>query len=300
MSTTALLIVGVVVLLLAVAIVLILRRGRRRRQDQPEAAVFAKTPRGRADKARQGVLRMRDQTRRAPAPKLIEEILARTNLPDVLEQAGLAHQVTLADVARMKVMLGFLLGAIGAGLGIVLGSIPFALALAVGGAGIGYIAPDSTVRRAATTRQALLSRGLPLAMDVIALVVEQSSIDNGLDYYCEFFPGEVLAEELGTVMERLRLLEPLDVAMGEMLRRNHNDDLSFLVAAVGQATQLGGRDLRAMLTSRALELRIKREQEVKGRSLRAPVLLTFPTLLNVLALLVALGSLATLQMGGSH
>jgi tight adherence protein C len=258
-----------------------------------------KTPRWRADRAREAVLRMRQQTRRAPAPRLIHEILERTNMPDLIEQAGLGQQVVLDDVVRMKVTLAFLFGLLGAMLGVLLAAPLFAIAAGLGGAALGYVAPDSTVRRAASTRQGLLSRGLPLAMNVIALVVERSSIDNGLAYYCEYFPGEVLAEELEAVMERMRLLEPLDLAMLEMLRRNHNDDLSFLVAAVGQATQLGGRDLRDMLTNRAGELRIKREQEIKARSLRAPVMMTFPTLLNVLALLVALGSLAVLQLS-SH
>ncbi|MDQ6746713.1 MAG: hypothetical protein M3010_01205, partial [Candidatus Dormibacteraeota bacterium] len=75
------------------------------------------------------------------------------------------------------------------------------------------------------------------------------------------------------------------------------DDLSFLVAAVGQATQVGGRDLKDMLHGQSTELRIKREQEIKARSLRAPVLMTFPTMINMLALLVILGSLAFLQIG---
>jgi hypothetical protein len=87
--------------------------------------------------------------------------------------------------------------------------------------------------------------------------------------------------------------------MSELLRKNRNDDLSFLVAAVGQATQVGGRDLKSMLQGQSTELRIKREQEVKGRSLRAPVLMTFPTMLNVMALLIVLGSLAFLQIGNT-
>jgi hypothetical protein len=102
-------------------------------------------------------------------------------------------------------------------------------------------------------------------------------------------------------MQRVnQLKERLDVAMGELLRKNRNEDLSFLVAAVGQATQIGGRDLKDMLTRQAEELRIKREQEVKGRSLQAPVLMTFPTMLNVLALLIVLGALAVMQIGGGH
>jgi hypothetical protein len=52
-----------------------------------------------------------------------------------------------------------------------------------------------------------------------------------------------------------------------------------------------------MLQGQSNELRIKREQEVKARSLRAPVMMTFPTMLNMLALLIILGSLAFLQVG---
>jgi hypothetical protein len=148
-------------------------------------------------------------------------------------------------------------------------------------------------------RQASISRALPLAMEVIGLAVERSTIDTGIRYYVEYFQHETLAEELHTVLERTQIKkERLDVAMGEMLRKNHNDDLTFLVAAVGQASQLGGRDLREMLTNRSRELRTKHEQEVKERSLRAPVLMTFPTMLNVLALLIALGGLAALQLTG--
>jgi Flp pilus assembly protein TadB len=301
MSLRDLLIFGGLLLALVVAIVLILRRGRRRRRrEEPEqsAALAGSTPRARAAKARQAVLRMRNQTRWVPAPKLISEVLARGDTLELLEQARLSRDVSLADVARIKVFLALMFAVIGAILGLALQSPLFALLLLVGGVALGYLAPDSTVRGAAQTRQALLSRALPLSMDVIGMVVERSSIDNGLAYYCEFFPDEVLAEEIKLVLERVRLKERIDVAMGEMLRRNHNDDLSFLVAAVGQATQLGGRDLRGMLSSRAQELRIKREQEIKGRSLRVPVLMTFPTMLNVLALLIALGSLAALQLFG--
>ena len=165
---------------------------------------------------------------------------------------------------------------------------------------IGFLGPNSTIKQAATVRQAKLSRALPLALEVIGLAVERTSIDAGIAYYCQFFSGEVLAQELGYANQRVvQLKERLDVAMSELLRKNRNDDLSFLVAAVGQATQVGGRDLKSMLQGQSTELRIKREQEVKGRSLRAPVLMTFPTMLNVMALLVVLGSLAFLQIGNT-
>jgi Flp pilus assembly protein TadB len=228
------------------------------------------------------------------------ELVRRGAVPQQLEQADLAREVSLEDVARMKLLLMLILGVLGAALGFILGGAVLLALFGVGGLAVGFSAPDSQIKTAATVRQNRLSRALPLALEVIGLAVERTSIDSGIAYYCRFFPQEVLAQELGYAIERVQQLkERLDVAMGELLRKNRNDDLSFLVAAVGQASQIGGRDLKDMLRGQAEELRVKRAQEVKGRSLRAPVLITFPTMLNMLALLVILGSLAFLQIGNT-
>ena len=304
--TEVLLVLALVVVVIAL-IAFILVRGRRRTRAQRavEPAVEVdksgkRSPRAKAARSRRAVLRLRDQTRWMRTPQLVVDIIRKGELYQSVEAADAAHDVSLEDVARMKMALLVVFGVIGLVVGILLQQPLLAVLFALGGAVFGFLAPDSTIRRAAGARQTSISRALPLAMDVIGLAVERSTIDAGISYYVEYFGHETLAEELNTVLERTRIKkERLDVAMGEMLRKNHNDDLCFLVAAVGQATQLGGSDLRQMLTSRAVELRVKREQDVKERSLRAPVLMTFPTMLNVLALLIALGGLAALQLTGS-
>lgn len=305
MSTELLVVLGLVVVVVA-AIGFILVRGRRRSRkrtaesSEAEAPTTGKgTPRFKAAKARKAVLRLRDQTKWAPAPKIVVDILRKGDIYDSVEAADAAYEVKLEDIAKMKVGLSIIFAIVGLLVAILVQNPLLGILFVVAGAALGFFAPDSTIRRAASLRQTSVSRALPLAMDVVGLAVERSTIDAGISYYVEYFGHETLAEELNTVLERTRIKkERLDVAMGEMLRKNHNDDICFLVAAVGQATQLGGRDLREMLSSRALELRVKREQDVKERSLRAPVLMTFPTMLNVLALLIALGGLAALQLGG--
>lgn len=308
MSTELLIVIGLVVVVLAAIIVLIGRGRARSRKEKALAAEESqvpgeagkKSPRAKAARARKSVLRLRDQTRRVPAPKLITDIIRKSELYNAVEAADAAFDVSVEDISRMKLGLAGLFGVIGLLIGLLLLNPLVGLLAVLGGAVVGFLAPDSTIKRAAELRQTSISRALPLAMDVIGLAVERSTIDAGISYYVEYFRHETLAEELNTVLERTRIKkERLDVAMGEMLRKNHNDDLCFLVAAVGQATQLGGSDLRLMLTSRAGELRLKREQDVKEKSLRAPVLMTFPTMLNVLALLIALGGLAALQLTGS-
>ena len=308
MSTELIVVIGLAVLVL-VAIFVILGRGRARTRKEkalnPDEAQLPgetgkKSPRAKAAKARKSVLRLRDQTRRVPAPGLITDIIRKTELYNSVEASDAAFDVKIEDISRMKLGLAGLFGVLGVLVGLLLMSPLVGMLAVLGGAVVGFMAPDSTIKRAAALRQTSISRALPLAMDVIGLAVERSTIDAGISYYVEYFRHETLAEELSTVLENTQMRkERLDVAMGEMLRKNHNDDLTFLVAAVGQATTLGGRDLRAMLTGQAGELRLKREQVVKEKSLRAPVMMTFPTMLNVLALLVALGGLAALQLTGS-
>jgi hypothetical protein len=298
--------VGGLVVVVAIVIVFILVRGRARSKAQRAADpsievdnAGKRSPRAKAARARRAVLRLRQQTRWMPAPTLVVDILRKGELYQSVEAADAAIEVSLEDVARMKVALSMIFAVVGLLIGLLLQQPLFAVLLLLGGAVFGFIAPDSTIRRAASARQMSISRALPLAMDVIGLAVERSTIDAGINYYIQYFGYETLAEELDVAMQRTRIKkERLDVAIGEMLRKNHNDDLTFLVAAVGQATQLGGTDLRQMMASRAIELRVKREQTVKERSLRAPVLMTFPVMLNVLALLIALGGLAALQLAG--
>jgi hypothetical protein len=278
-----------------IAVVAILLVGRRRRNAGMKYEVEAVVE-GVKEKA--AIIKLRNQAARMPAIPVIAELVRRGPIPRLLEQADVAREVSVEDVARMKFLMMLIFGGLGALLGGILFNPILILLFGVGGLALGFRGPDATIRKGAELRQNKLSRALPLALEVIGLAVERTSIDAGIAYYCRYFSREVLAEELGYVVERVQQLkERLDVAMGELLRKNRNDDLSFLVAAVGQATQIGGQDLKQMLLGQAGELRIKREQEVKGRSLRAPVLMTFPTLINMLALLIILGVLAFLQIG---
>ena len=290
-TTTLLVVVGVFVLLVAIVVAILVRGRRRARQTlaaEPELLDEDKAP----------VLKLQRQSRRLPAVGILVELVKRSDIPRQLEQADVSRQVTIEDVARMKLMMMLILGALGLVVGLLLGNPIIAVLFGLGGLTVGFRSPNGTISQAAVLRQNKISRALPLALEVIGLAVERTSIDTGIAYYCRYFEGEVLAQELGYVVQRTtQLKERLNTAMEELLRKNRNDDLTFLVAAVGQATQVGGRDLKDMLKGQSVELRIKREQEVKARSLRAPVLMTFPTMINMLALLIILGSLAFLQIG---
>lgn len=295
MSSSLLLVAVLVVVFVAVVAVIVVRIRAARSRPQFAAAEVV------VDPDKKAVLNLKSQAGWLPAIPLFVDLVKRTRVPIQLEQADVGREVTVEDVARMKLLMLLLFGVLGLILGFLLGSPLLMVVLGVGGAAVGFRSPDGTIRTAANVRQAKLSRALPLALEVIGLAVERTSIDSGIEYYCRFFSQEVLAQELGYTIQRVQQLkERLDVAMGELLHKNRNDDLSFLVAAVGQASQVGGRDLKDMLRGQAQELRVKRGQEVKARSLRAPVMITFPTMLNMLALLVVLGSLAFLQIGNSR
>ena len=229
--------------LVVVGIVVLLVVRIRAQRSTPKFEVAAEEI---ANQDKAAVLRYKSQSKSFPAIPIIVQLVSRSPIPQLLEQADLAQEVTVEDVAKMKLMLMVLFGVVGAVLGLLLQSPVFVALALLGGLALGFRSPDSSIQSAATLRQNKISRALPLALEVIGLAVEKTSIDSGVDYYCRYFPQEILAQELGYTVQRVQQLkERLDVAMIELLRKNKNDDLSFLVAAVGQATQLGGRDLRS-------------------------------------------------------
>lgn len=243
------------------------------------------------------VLNLRRQARLMPAPWLMVEVVRRGPVPAWLDQAGLAEEVSVEDVARMKALFGLVLGLVGLAFAVLIRQPLYGVLIVVGLVTLGLVLPERTIRSAASMRQRRLARVLPLALEVIGLTVERTSMDAAIEHYCRHFSDTVLAHELAQAMDRVKKFkERLDVELGRVLRRNGNEDLSFLVAAVGQASQVGGRDLRELLTRQASQLREKQALETKAQSLRAPVLMAFPIMLNVIALLVVLGGLAAAQL----
>jgi pilus assembly protein TadC len=235
-----------------------------------------------------------------PVPHLLTDWLEAGQVPSLLRQANLQEDLGIEGVARLKMFdtpLTFLLGVL---LGINVGTAVHALVFGVAAAALGFFLPDSGIKQAAAARQRRISRSLPLAMEVIGLTVEKTSVEAAINYYCEYFPHEPLAGELARAMQRVeKFKEDLQVVLREMLDQNQNDDLSFLVAAVGQTSHLGGGDLRTLLVDQGTQLRSKQNLAAKTKSSRAPVALTLPTMLNVLAVIIVIGGLVALNMGSS-
>ncbi|MFN2465594.1 MAG: type II secretion system F family protein [Candidatus Dormibacteria bacterium] len=247
------------------------------------------------------LLRLKHAFRILYSSSLVVESMSRGPAAERIQQADLRSELTLGDIAKIKEGMALLFIALGGLLGLYTHSITLAMVAGVGGGALGFILPDSQLAAAAKVRQRQISEALPLALEVIGLAAERTSVDSGLDYYCRYFADEVLAEEVTAALQRVtQMNERLDVAMGEMLRKNRNQDLSFLVAAINQSSQVGGQDLRKLLFDQAGQLRNKQALGVKARALRAPVMMTFPTMLNVLTLLILLGGLAVLQVSAAH
>jgi len=236
-----------------------------------------------------------------PVPPSMADYISRGNLPSFLQQANLQEALSVQDMAKLKLFFAPFTALLGLCIGLLLGGVVDGIVIAAGVAILGFLLPDSSIKQAANTRQTTISRSLPLAMEVIGLTVEKTSIESGIDYYCQYFSYEPLAEELKVSMQRVKKFkESLDVALAEMLLKNQNDDLSFFVAAVGQAAHLGGGDLKSLLVDQATQLRTKQSLAGKTKSSKAPAMLTLPTMLNVLAVMVVIGGMVALKMGSSY
>src|SRR5216683_1539484 len=109
----------VVLALVVVAIVVLLAVRIRAQRNKPQFEVAAEEI---ANKDKAPVLRYKSQSKAFPVVPIVVQLINRSLIPQQLEQADLAQEVTVEDVARMKLMLMVIFGAVGAVLGLLLGS----------------------------------------------------------------------------------------------------------------------------------------------------------------------------------
>lgn len=192
-------------------------------------------------------------------------------------QAGWEGRVTAERVYGYK--------AVGAVAGLVLGllvhpGLPFwlwALFFAV----VGFFLPDGVVANRAGTRQKLIAREVPEALDLLAITVEAGL---GLEQAMEVVASN-LSGPLGG--EFLRLLREMGLgvsrrdALVALRSRVAVPELSAFVAALVQADQLGVA-VGEVLKVQAAQVRLKRRQRAREQAGKTPVKILFPVIFGIL------------------
>ena len=194
--------------------------------------------------------------------------------------AGLGRKIAPTTFLAFKSALaigGLLLGAIFGG---AVGGPGGVLLLALGCAGLGFMAPDFVVASKARSRKDRIRAELPDALDLMAVSVEAGmGFDGAISKLTEHMHGP-LAEEFALTLSEIRIGETRQTALKKLADRTGTPELASFVRSIVQADQLGislGRILRVQAT----DSRLKRQAAAEEKAMKAPIKMLFPTVLFI-------------------
>jgi tight adherence protein C len=161
--------------------------------------------------------------------------------------------------------------------------LPTALPAVVGAAGVGALAsfvPDVVLDGRARRRQDEIARGLPDALDLLALTVEAGlGLEQALAIVAEHLHGP-LADELTRVLREVELGVSRRDALSALRERTSVPELSGFVVAIIQADEMGA-SIADVLRVQAAHVRMKRRQRARERAAKTPVKILVPLVLGI-------------------
>ncbi len=198
-----------------------------------------------------------------------------------VELSAVAWSVELFLVLKLVLAVGLLtLSLIWASLS---GSSSGAL-VALVAAAVGYLGPDAVLSRLATARQLSMSNALPDTLDQLTICVEAGlGFDSAMARTAKSMKGP-LADEIGRLLQDLRVGVPRAEALDGMLARTDVPELRQFVHAVIQAESYGVPVSR-VLRAQAVEQREKRRFRAEERAMKLPVKVIFPLVFCILPVL---------------
>jgi tight adherence protein C len=218
-----------------------------------------------------------------------------------LEKAGYPGGLRGADWVGVKLMALIGFAVLGVVIGLLLtGEIVIGLLFAVGGAGIGYIAPEFWLGRKIKARSFGMVLQLPDALDLLTISVEAGlGFDAALAKVVEKMEGP-LVDEFRQALAEVRMGRPRREALRDVANRADAQPVSNFIGAIVQAEQLGV-PIAKVLQIQSNQLRIERRQRAEEAAAKAPVKMLFPMVGCIFPtiFIVILGPAVVTVMGGS-
>jgi tight adherence protein C len=225
-------------------------------------------------------------------------MIARTDAK--LEKAGYPGGLRGADWMGVKILsliafaiLGFLIGLVIAGTPVV------AFLFAVGGAGLGFLAPEFWLGRRIRGRSMAMTLQLPDALDLLTISVEAGlGFDAALAKVVEKMEGP-LVDEFRQALAEVRMGRARRDALRDVANRADSQPVSNFIGAIVQAEQLGV-PIAKVLQIQSNQLRIERRQRAEEAAAKAPVKMLFPMVGCIFPtiFIVILGPAVVTIMGG--
>ena len=218
-----------------------------------------------------------------------------------LEKAGYPGGLRGADWVGVKILSLIAFAIIGFLLGLLLtsGSLVVTPLFAVGGAAIGYLAPEFWLGRKIRARSMDMVLQLPDALDLLTISVEAGlGFDAALAKVVEKMEGP-LVDEFRQALAEVRMGRPRRDALRDVATRADAQPVSNFIGAIVQAEQLGV-PIAKVLQIQSNQLRVERRQRAEEAAAKAPVKMLFPMVGCIFPtiFIVILGPAVVTVMGG--
>ena len=202
---------------------------------------------------------------------------ARQQIHTTLQLAGRPGGLNAGDFVALRYALTALLSLLGIGIG-VLTERPIVIALGAAiGAVIGLYGPMFWLRRRVRSRRAEIQLDLPDVIDVLIVCVEAGlTFESAMEKVVEKY-DHALSQELGRVLQEVRLGRPRLEALNDMGQRNGVEELNNFVQAIIQSEQLGSGVSR-IIRIQSDEIRQRRFLTAQERGARASLKMLIPML----------------------
>jgi tight adherence protein C len=226
-------------------------------------------------------------------------MIARTDAK--LEKAGYPGGLRGADWMGVKFLSLIVFTIIGFLVGLLLTGTPIlGFLFAVGGAGLGFLAPEFWLGRRIRARSMAMTLQLPDALDLLTISVEAGlGFDAALSKVVEKMEGP-LVDEFRQALAEVRMGRARRDALRDVVNRADSQPVSNFIGAIVQAEQLGV-PIAKVLMIQSNQLRIERRQRAEEAAAKAPVKMLFPMVGCIFPtiFIVILGPAIVTVMGGA-
>jgi tight adherence protein C len=164
---------------------------------------------------------------------------------------------------------------------------------------IGYFMPQLLLQSKINTRQEMIRKSMPDALDLLTICVQAGlGFDAAMSRVAEKWE-DALADEFSRCLREIRLGNVRRVALRNMADRIGIVEMSSFVAAIIQSEQLGV-SMSKVLGIQSEQMRIRRRQIAEEKAQQAPVKMLFPMALLIFpSIMIILLGPAGLQLKDS-
>jgi tight adherence protein C len=208
-------------------------------------------------------------TRMTPAT---EAVTFRRHLDFVGDPFGLDP----AGLQALRIAAAAVLGLIGLGLGVLMGSA-FAIGVAVLiGVALGFFLPVVWLNQLVRQRRAEIEASLPNALDVVAISMEAGlGLDRALEQLVRHQEGP-LTLLVARALREIELGRPRAEALEEMAEATGVEDFTSLVRGILHAERTGVPIART-IAAHSAQMRVKRRLKIRTEAAQASLKILLPT-----------------------